>query len=294
MGWLQIRLEVSGTDPGPLEDALLATGAVAVTMDDAGDDPIYEPGPGELPLWPTTRITGLYVGSTDTDVLRVALANAVAPDVFPPHEFLQLDDRTWEREWLKDFRPMRFGRRLWVVPGEYPPPDPDAVNLLLDPGLAFGTGTHATTALCLEWLDATADLTGARVVDYGCGSGILAVAAALLGASEVLAVDNDPQALVATRANAERNGVADRIRTCLPADAPDAWQADLLVANILAAPLVLLAARFDALMRPGAHLAVSGLIARQVDEVRSAYATWCPLEERVELDGWVRLAGTKG
>ncbi len=285
---------MSGADPGPLEDALLATGAVAVTMDDAGDDPIYEPGPGELPLWPTTRITGLYPGTTDADVLRAALLNAVAPDAFPPHEFLMLDDRTWEREWMKDFRPMQFGQRLWVIPGEYTPPDTAAVNLLLDPGLAFGTGTHATTALCLEWLDAAMDLKDARVVDYGCGSGILAVAAALLGAREVLAVDNDPQALVATRANAERNGVADRIRTCLPADAPETWQADLLVANILAAPLILLATRFDALMRPGARLAVSGLIARQVDEVRAAYTQWCPLDELVETDGWVRLAGTKG
>jgi ribosomal protein L11 methyltransferase len=291
-GWLQLRLEVAGEDPGPVEDALLAAGAVAVTLDDAGDNPIYEPGPGELPLWPTTRITGLFPGVADADVLRAVLAGALSP--LPPHEFLHLDDRTWEREWLKDFRPMRFGTRLWVVPGEHTPPDPDGVNLLLDPGLAFGTGTHATTALCLEWLDGAAgDLQGARVTDYGCGSGVLAVAAALLGAREVLAVDNDPQALVATRANAERNGVADRIRACLPDEAPEAWRCGWLVANILAAPLVSLAPRFERMLEPGGQIAMSGLIERQVDEVRAAYVDWCALDEARVLDGWVRLSGAK-
>jgi ribosomal protein L11 methyltransferase len=291
MAWLQVRMEVPGIDPGDAEDILLAAGAVAVTMDDAGDDPIYEPPPGAQPLWPTTRVTGLFAADAEPALLDAVLANAFAPDPVPVHEFLSLDERDWVREWLKDFKPMQFGARLWVVPGDHPPPDPDAINIALDPGLAFGTGTHATTALCLTWLDGLGDLSGMQVIDYGCGSGILAVAAALLGAESVLAVDNDPQAVAATRTNAARNGVADRVQAVLPGDVPETAGADLLVANILAAPLVGLAPRFRTLTRPGAQLALSGLIERQVDEVRAAYADWCPLDDIAEQDGWVRLAG---
>ena len=294
MPWLQLRIELDGRDPAPVEDALHAAGACAVTLDDARDDPIYEPPPGELPLWPSTRLTGLFTGDADPAILAATLANALGPDPLPPHEFTALDDRTWEREWLKDFKPMRFGERLWVIPGEHEPPDAAAINLRLDPGLAFGTGTHQTTALCLAWLDGL-DLEGLRVVDYGCGSGILAVAAALLGAAEVLAVDNDPQALIATRENAERNGVANLIRVVPPEDIANhrfAPTFGVLVANILAAPLVALAPRFRALTAPGARVALSGLLERQVDDVRAAYADWCPLDEMTVLDGWVRLSGT--
>lgn len=292
-GWLQLRMEVASDATSAVEDTLLTLGAIAVTLDDAGDDPIYEPAPGEEPLWPTTRVTGLFPGVTSADALETALQGAFAPSPMPAHELLSLDDRHWEREWLKDFKPMRFGSRLWVIPGEHEPPEPDALNIALDPGLAFGTGTHATTALCLEWLDGCNDLAGASVIDYGCGSGILAVAAALLGAERVLAVDNDPQAVTATELNAARNGVSDRITACLPDAVPADATADILVANILASPLIGLAPRFDALMRPGACIAISGLIERQVDEVRGAYADWCPLLELAQQDGWVRLAGTK-
>ena len=296
MPWLQLRIELGGRDPAPVEDALLAAGAHAVTLDDARDDPIYEPPLGELPLWPSTRLTGLFAGEADPAILAATLANALGPDPLPPHEFIALDDRTWEREWLKDFKPMRFGSRLWVIPGEHAPPDPAAINLKLDPGLAFGTGTHATTALCLAWLDGL-DLKGKRVVDYGCGSGILAVAAALLGAAEVLAVDNDPQALIATRENAARNGVEELITVVAPEEIAAQSAAptvgfDVLVANILAAPLIVLAPRFRALTAPGARVAVSGLLERQVDDVRAAYAHGCPLDEMAVLDGWVRLSGT--
>ncbi|MEX0899684.1 MAG: 50S ribosomal protein L11 methyltransferase [Gammaproteobacteria bacterium] len=298
MPWLQLRIELGGRDPAPVEDALHAAGAFAVTLDDARDDPIYEPPPGELPLWPSTRLTGLFPGDADRAILAASLENALGPDPLPVHEFTALDDRTWEREWLKDFKPMRFGKRLWVIPGEHEAPDPRAINLELDPGLAFGTGTHATTALCLVWLDGL-DLKGKRVVDYGCGSGILAVAAALLGAAEVLAVDNDPQALIATRENAERNGVGHLIatpraslpRSPLPLETP--FVGDILVANILAAPLIALAPRFAALTARGALVAVSGLLERQAEEVRAAYASWCALDETGERDGWVRLSGTK-
>lgn len=297
MPWLQLRIELDGRDPAPVEDALHAAGAFAVTLDDARDDPIYEPPLGELPLWPSTRLTGLFSGDADPAILGATLENALGPDPLPVHEFTALDDRTWEREWLKDFKPMQFGERLWVIPGEHEPPDPDAINLKLDPGLAFGTGTHATTALCLAWLDGL-DLKGKRVIDYGCGSGILAVAAALLGAAEVLAVDIDPQALIATRENAERNSVAHLIaaRSAAPTmqsqeDVP--FQADVLVANILAAPLVALAPTFEALTAPWARVSVSGLLERQADEVRAAFASWCPLDDVGEREGWVRLSGTK-
>ena len=290
MPWLQLRIELDGRDPAPVEDALHAAGAFAVTLDDARDDPIYEPPPGELPLWPSTRLTGLFSGDADPAILGATLENALGPDPLPIHEFTALDDRTWEREWLKDFKPMRFGERLWVIPGEHEAPDPDAINLKLDPGLAFGTGTHQTTALCLDWLDGL-DLNGKRVVDYGCGSGILAVAAALLGASEVLAVDNDPQAVLATKENAERNGVAALITASLPP--AESFVADVLVANILAAPLIMLAPRFEAMTAPGARVAVSGLLERQVDEVRAAFASWCALDKVGARDGWVRLSGTK-
>lgn len=297
MPWLQLRIELDGRDPAPVEDALHAAGAFAVTLDDARDDPIYEPPPGELPLWPSTRMTGLFPGEADAAILGATLENALGPDPLPVHEFTALDDRTWEREWLKDFHPMQFGERLWVIPGEHEAPDPNAINLKLDPGLAFGTGTHATTALCLAWLDGI-DLNGKRVVDYGCGSGILAVAAALLGAAEVLAVDIDPQAVLATKENAERNGVAHLIaaQSAAPADqspAESPIQADVLVANILAAPLIMLAPRFEAMTAPGALVAVSGLLERQADEVRTAFASWCPLDELGEREGWVRLSGTK-
>ncbi len=294
MPWLQLRIELDGRDPAPVEDALHAAGAFAVTLDDARDDPIYEPPPGELPLWPSTRMTGLFSGDADPAILGATLENALGPDPLPVHEFTALDDRTWEREWLKDFKPMRFGERLWVIPGEHEPPDSGAINLKLDPGLAFGTGTHATTALCLAWLDGL-DLAGKRVVDYGCGSGILAVAAARLGAAEVLAVDIDPQALIATQENAERNGVAEFITVASPEEIANRRLAptDVLVANILAAPLIALAPRFEALTTPGALVAVSGLLQRQADEVRAAYTSWCPLDELDEREGWVRLSGAK-
>ena len=296
MGWLLLRLELEGRDPGPVEDALHAAGAIAVTLDDARDDPIYEPAPGELPLWPSTRLTGLFTADAKPEAVRTTLEVTLGPDPVPAHEFVALDDRTWEREWLKDFHPMRFGERLWVVPGEHEPPEPDAINLRLDPGLAFGTGTHQTTALCLEWLDSI-DLDGRTVVDYGCGSGILAVAAALLGAREVLAVDNDPQALVATTENAERNGVARKVRIAaprapLPRRAPLPDEAfEVLVANILAAPLIELALVFREMVAPGGRVALSGLLLRQVNDVRAAYADWCALDEVGERDGWVRLSG---
>ena len=293
MTWLQLRLDTRPDQVETLEQLMLATGALAVTMEDNADQPVLEPGVGETPLWGQTRLTGLYPADT-------AMAEVLAGF---PAELLQganqrveiLEDKDWEREWMQHYRPMPFGRRLWVCPSWLEPPDPAAVNLLLDPGLAFGTGTHPTTALCLGELDGMA-LDQASVVDYGCGSGILAVAALRLGASRALGVDNDPQALVATRDNAGRNGVPDTaLEVALPgAFDRDSWShsADVVIANILAGPLVELADTLLGLLKPGGTLLLSGLLATQAGALCEHYAGRIGLVVAGERDGWVCLRGT--
>jgi len=286
---LQLTIDLGEREPAPYEDALFELGAVAVTLEDAADDPVLEPGPGETPLWPTVVVKALFDPDTDPAAITRALAGAL-PDS-PPPRFEVLADQAWERVWLEDFRPMRFGRRLWVCPGGLPAGDDDAIRIELDPGLAFGTGTHPTTALCLAWLDGQ-DLAGCSVVDYGCGSGILAVAAAKLGAAHVVAVDIDPQALIATRDNALRNGVAGILTvTGEPALAP--LRADVLLANILAGPLVELAPRFAEAVVPGGHLALSGLLPGQADAVTAAYRPWFHIETTTTRDGWVLLGARR-
>jgi ribosomal protein L11 methyltransferase len=286
---LQLTLDIGSRDPEPCEDALFQLGAVSVTLEDAADDPVLEPAPGETPLWPTVVVKAVFAAEADADVIAACLARAL-PDA-PAPRFETLPDKPWEREWLKDFKPMRFGRRLWVCPGGLPAGEPDAIRIELDPGLAFGTGTHPTTALCLEWLDAQ-DLDGLAVVDYGCGSGILAIAAARLDAGSVLAMDIDPQALIAACENAGRNGVADRIAvTGDPQLAADS--ADVLLANILAGPLVGLAPRFAQAVRPGGRLALSGLLLEQAETVTAAYRPWFDIAIAATRDGWALLAGRR-
>jgi ribosomal protein L11 methyltransferase len=286
---LQLTLDIGSRDPTPYEDTLFRLGAVSVTLEDAADDPVLEPAPGATPLWPTVVVKALFGADTDATALARAV-EATLPDA-PPPRFETLADKAWEREWLKDFRPMRFGRRLWVCPGGMSAPDPDAIRIDLDPGLAFGTGTHPTTALCLEWLDAQ-DLASRRVVDYGCGSGILAIAAARLGASGVRAVDIDAQALIATLDNATRNAVAERL--LITADPQlGAGSADVLLANILAGPLVELAPRFARAVRAGGALALSGLLAEQVETVTAAYRPWFDIATAATREGWALLAGQR-
>ena len=211
---------------------------------------------------------GLFDGTADAGALRAALDAAL--DGGGALRIEPLQDQDWERAWLEHFRPMRFGRRLWVLPGGQTAELADGdVAVELDPGLAFGTGTHATTALCLDWLGSL-DLAGRRVIDVGCGSGILAIAALKLGAAGAVAIDHDPQALLATRENAARNGVADRL-TVLGADAPPPEPADVVVANILAGTLIELAPQVEAMVRPGGLLALSGILAEQIDDVAAAY-----------------------
>ncbi|OLU12971.1 ribosomal protein L11 methyltransferase [Pseudomonas sp. PA1(2017)] len=291
MPWLQLRLAITPEQAPTYEDALLDVGAVSVTFMDAEDQPIFEPDLGTTPLWSHTHLLALFEADTDADAL-VAHLQLLTDGALPEHQIERIEDQDWERSWMDGFAPMRFGQRLWIVPSWHEAPQPDAVNLLLDPGLAFGTGTHPTTSLCLQWLDAQ-PLEGCSVLDFGCGSGILAIAALLLGAPRAAGTDIDPQALEASRDNAQRNGIADeRFPVYLPADLPQE-PADVVVANILAGPLVSLAPQITSLVKPGGRLALSGILAEQADEVRAAYAADFDLDPTAVQDGWVRISGVR-
>jgi len=291
MPWLQIRLAITPDQAGALEDQLLELGAVSVTFMDAEDQPIFEPDLGTTPLWSHTHLLALFESDTDAEALLAHL-RLLRGGELPEHQVERIEDQDWERSWMDNFQPMRFGRRLWIVPSWHAAPEPEAVNLLLDPGLAFGTGTHPTTALCLEWLDGQ-ELAGSSVLDFGCGSGILAIAALLLGAAHAVGTDIDPQALEASRDNASRNAIDPaRFPLHLPGDLP-AQPADVVVANILAGPLVQLAPTITALVRPGGRLALSGILAEQAEEVRAAYGDAFDLDPTAEKDGWVRISGVR-
>jgi ribosomal protein L11 methyltransferase len=298
MPFLQLTLSICAADPTPFEGALLAAGAASITLQDAGDDPVLEPAPGTTPLWPRVQVRALFDDATDRGALLDGLREALSQPL-PDHSFETIADRAWEREWLKDFRPMRFGRRLWICPGGQRPAETASTDaagagpaclIELDPGLAFGTGTHPTTALCLEWLDC-ATLSGKRVVDYGCGSGVLAIAALKLGAATALAIDIDPQAQLASVENARRNGVESALTVGGPQAA--AGEADILLANILADPLLELAPRFASLVRPGGNLVLSGILSSQATAVASRYAPWFDIAPAKLRDDWVRLDGVR-
>ncbi len=289
MSFLALTLALEGVDPDLAEAACFAAGAISVTLTDAVDDAILEPAPGELRLWPHTVLKALFTEeqATAETPIRIALTLGV------PLSALQIEkvsNRVWEREWLKDFHAMSFGRRLWIVPHhEAPPADPAAIIVRLDPGLAFGTGTHPTTALCLTWLDAHLE-PQTRVIDYGCGSGVLAIAAAQLGAARADCFDIDPQALLATRDNAAANHVHERvIILSRAADLPA--KADVVIANILAGTLAELAPALCARLNIGGHLLLSGILRQQVPEVLQAYAAHITLKVVGERDGWSALAG---
>ena len=291
MPWLQVRLAITPEQAETYEDALLSIGAVSVTFMDAEDQPIFEPDLGTTPLWSNTHLLALFEADTDEAAL-IAHLTLLCDGSLPEHQIEHIEDQDWERSWMDNFQPMRFGQRLWIVPSWHAAPQPEAVNLLLDPGLAFGTGTHPTTALCLEWLDGQ-PLEGCDLIDFGCGSGILAIAALLLGAPQAVGTDIDPQALEASRDNASRNGIDPaRFPVYLPADMPQ-QPADVVVANILAGPLVSLAPQISALVKAGGRLALSGILAEQAEEVRAAYADTFVLDPTAEKDGWVRISGVK-
>ena len=295
MDWQQFVMNLESLDPAAVEDVFVRHGACSVTLSDAADDPVLEPGPGETPLWPDTRITGLFTHGTDFAALECALIAALGVDRLPLFRVETLEDRAWEREWLRDFGPMRFGRRLWVVPGDTDVDGDDAVVVRLDPGMAFGSGTHATTALCLEWLDDLA-LDGKRLLDYGCGSGILAIAGLKLGCRSAVAMDIDPQAVTATRQNAESNGVGHRL-TVVGSASAIAGPFDVIVANILAGPLVEFAESITSTLAGHGILALSGVLCEQAADVMTAYEPWIVFDQPQsrEQDGqqWSRLTGTR-
>lgn len=289
MAWLQFIFDSTPDAADHLSDVLSECGASAVTFQDKEDQSIYEPEIGSTPLWAATHVIALFDAETDTNLIIQLLAGMLAPNTVPNYRIEAVEDKDWVREWMDNFQPMSFGETLWICPSWHMPPDENAVNIMLDPGLAFGTGTHPTTALCLNWLD-QADVDDKIVIDYGCGSGILAIAAALLGAKQVIAVDTDPQALEATQTNAERNGV--QIDTYLPDDCPDIT-CDLLLANILAGPLQLLAKRLAHLTKAGAAIVLSGIVDVQAEDVSKSYQIWFDMEAPVLKDGWLRLVGQK-
>lgn len=295
MPWIQLQIPADPETADQLEDLLMEMGADAVSMEDAADQPIFEPDPGTTPLWSDTRVTGLFDADQDIDRICADIRDAwhqQTQQELPEIDVTLVEDKDWERAWMDDFKPLRFGQRLWIVPSWHDAPDPDAANLLLDPGLAFGTGTHPTTALCLEWLDG-AGVEGRQVIDYGCGSGILALAALLLGADHAIGVDTDPQALEASRDNAQRNQVDHtRLDLYLPGDDPDT-RADILLANILAGPLVELAPTLAGKVRPGGHLVLSGILAQQAREVMAAYEPWFIMDEPEQREEWIRLTGRR-
>ncbi|QQN33649.1 50S ribosomal protein L11 methyltransferase [Rahnella aceris] len=292
MPWIQLKINTTGNDAETLSDALIESGAVSVTFQDTHDNPVFEPLPGETLLWGDTDAIGLYDAETDMDEVIAILENEPLLGKGFVHKIEQLEDKDWEREWMDNFHPMRFGERLWICPSWRDVPDPNAVNVMLDPGLAFGTGTHPTTAMCLQWLDSL-DLTDKTVIDFGCGSGILAIAALKLGAKHVVGIDIDPQAIQASRDNAERNGVSERLSLYLPKDQPDNLSADVVVANILAGPLRELAPLISVLPVAGGHLGLSGVLASQAQSVADAYKDKFELDPVAEKEEWCRITGVK-
>jgi ribosomal protein L11 methyltransferase len=289
--WLQVHI-TADKDQAPLIELLLENlGALSVTLGDAGEEPLLEPKPGESPLWQATRITGLFPGDRDPEQLDYAIRTSLKGGAEIELLMEPLADQAWERAWMDSFRPMRFGRRLWICPDGKLPDQEDAVVVELDPGLAFGTGTHATTALCLEWLD-QAQVHGKRVMDFGCGSGILAIAALRLGAESVIAVDHDPQALQATRDNGRKNGVLPGLGVYGTREIPDV-KADILLANILAGTLLDLEPTLSGMVNSGGEIVLSGILREQGESVLEAYRNRFLMAPPKELDGWLLLHGTR-
>ncbi len=292
MTWQQVNLNCSATELEAVEELLLELGALSISLRDAGDNPIFEPLPGDSPVWQEAIVTGTFGEDRDPEQLAqmlrarlpASLAQSVTQDSF--------QDRDWEQAYRQHFKPLQCAPNLWIVPSWLEPPDPAAVNIRLDPGLAFGTGGHPTTALCLAWL-AEQNLTDLGIIDYGCGSGILAIAAIKLGAQRVLAVDIDPQAVAACRANMERNSIpARQIEVCLPA-ACGSDAADLLMANILAGPLVELAPQFARRVKPGGKILLSGILKPQLNDIQSAYDHFFQLDPARQRDDWVCIGGIR-
>jgi ribosomal protein L11 methyltransferase len=298
MTFYEIEFPLADLSSETVESALLEIGASSITLVDRGDEPVLEPKPGEVRLWSDTLVRALFQESPGGAALDAArnlsrLAGVLGPHITQTARVRRVENQEWERVWLADWKSMRFGRRLWVCPtsAEEVPREPDAVVVRLDPGLAFGTGTHPTTALCLQILDSL-PLAGRSVIDYGCGSGILGIAALKLGAAHVWAVDLDPQALLATRANAGTNGVSSSID--VQGVEGSLAQAYCVMANILAGPLIELAPTLTEACEPGGHLLLSGLLKTQAYAVRAAYGAAFDMVQVVERDDWCCIYARRG
>jgi ribosomal protein L11 methyltransferase len=296
MAWQQLKVQVRSDQIEPVEQLLLDHGGLSISYLDAEDQPVFQKEPGSTPLWDLIDLVCLFEEDINLDGLLFLLTEHPAIEDKQSISLEQLADQVWERSWMSDFKAMRFGERLWVCPSWQEPPEPDAINIMLDPGLAFGSGSHATTKLCLQWLEQ--NVRGdSIVIDYGCGSGILAIAAALLGASRIIAVDNDPQAITATIENAKRNQLPeDLIETYLPEQLPkdsSLLRADVLVANILAEPLTQLAETFSSLVHDQGKIVLSGILEDQSNDVLEHYRDSFEMDDAVSHEGWVRLTGVR-
>lgn len=289
MPWTQVSLVLPASALTAVEAVFLALGAISIAHEDAGSTPWFEPAANAPSPWERVRLIALLAPDVSPERIRAALAADLDAAALESLVFEAVPDRDWAREWMRDWRPQRFGRRLWICPTWLEPPDPGAVNVRLDPGNAFGTGTHASTALGLEWLEAR-DLGGCTVLDYGCGSGVLAIAALRLGAAQAWACDTDAAALRVTSENAVRNGVAADLWIGAPSALPER-HVDLVVANILSGVLVDLAPQFATRVHPGGCIALAGILCEQADAVIAAYRPWCPLRVTATRADWVLLAG---
>ncbi|MDD5267507.1 MAG: 50S ribosomal protein L11 methyltransferase [Methylococcales bacterium] len=291
MAWHQISVITKENTAPRLADFLSDLGAVSVTYMDAEDEPVYEPAIGETKIWSNTQVIALYELEADPELIKNLVFEQFKKEGLHSWLYEAVADQEWERAWMEYYKPMKFAGKLWVCPTNQEQIEPDTVCLMLDPGLAFGTGTHPTTALCLEWL-ASHDLTGKTVIDYGCGSGILAVAAVLLGAKIAHAVDIDPQAITATQSNALKNAVQDKINCYLPEQFVP-FQADIVLANILALPLINMSEQICALVVSGGQLVLSGILHEQAESVIGVYQKNIAFTPLVQLEDWIRLDGVK-
>jgi ribosomal protein L11 methyltransferase len=291
MSWLQVQVNLGKLPPATVEETLLEIGAESIELTDGGNNPILEPGPGATPLWETTRITALFQSDVDTTKVRLAIAAAVSPAPLPPIQITVVEDQDWVALWQESLRPMLFGEKLWICPRSQKCPDPNGDIVILEPGLAFGSGTHPTTSLCLDWI-ATHDLAGLRILDFGCGSGILAIAGIACGARHATAVDADEQAIKATNANSTDNGCGAHIDVlradCLAAGEPY----DVIIANILSGTLIELEPLLRAHSHSGTRLVLSGVLASQGNDVENAYRAWASFEPPKMIEDWLLLSAT--
>jgi ribosomal protein L11 methyltransferase len=290
--WQQLKIQLRSEDAPSFEQTLLDSGAISISYLDAEDQPVFQKEPGSTPMWDNTFLVCLFDGKAELKSLLDTLRHNTQILNSETLNIEVIEDQDWERSWMSDFDAMQFGEKLWIYPSWQSPPNPDGVNIMLDPGLAFGSGSHTTTSLCLRWLE-QANLADCEIIDYGCGSGVLAIASALLGASKVHAVDNDPQAIAATIDNSHRNKISDEVITAYLPEALPSMQTDILIANILAEPLLDLSVKFADLVKTGGHIALSGLLEEQIPSLLSCYNRWFEMEVPQLEQDWVLLTGTR-